>query len=373
MTANSTVCSNSLVDAAVSWLRERLPDDWEIAPTQRAEFHGPAAGRTDAALDLRGPNGVYATVAVEAKQTFGPKDIDRLLGGMGRVLRTLAGNVAILIVAPWLSPRTQQLLRAEGINYLDLTGNALLRLDNPTLFLQTEGAGKDPSPVPRGTARVQGPKAGRLVRTLADVRPPYGVRDLAAAIGLTPGYVSRLLDALDEQALVRRSPRGAVAWVDVTGLLRRWADSYDVLRSNQASTYLAPAGAAKTVAALEALDQRTAVTGSFAAVRLAAVAAPAMLVAYCDRPADAADNLGLIPADQGANVVLLRPFDPVVWQRTSREPAATYVAPSQVAVDCLTGNGRMPAEGDALLAWMTDNEDSWRLTALPTVASLEWQ
>jgi hypothetical protein len=30
----------------------------------------------------------------------------------------------------------------------------------------------------------------------------------------------------------------------------------------------------------------------------------------------------------------------------------------------LTGTGRMPAEGEALIAWMAENEASWRLSSL---------
>ena len=89
-----------------------------------------------------------------------------------------------------------------------------------------------------------------------------------------------------------------------------------------------------------------------------------MLLAYCDSPAALAKELGLLPAEEGANVVLGEPFDPVVWQGDETEKGLRYAAPSQVAVDCLTGNGRMPAEGEALLSWMQENEDAWRLPSL---------
>jgi len=36
----------------------------------------------------------------------------------------------------------------------------------------------------------------------------------------------------------------------------------------------------------------------------------------------------------------------------------------QAALDCLTGNARMPAEGGALLTWMGKNEARWRTGAL---------
>jgi DNA-binding transcriptional ArsR family regulator len=364
MSANSGLPEDDLVERAVAWLRERLPASWEVGRTSRVELREPSGGRAEAALDLRGPSGAYVTIAVEAKRAFGPRDVHRLQGSLGRVFRTLAGNVPSLVVSPWLSQRTQELLRKEGINYLDLTGNALLRLDNPTVIIETQGASKDPSPAPRSKARIQGPKAGRLVRMLVDVSPPYGVRDLAEAADLSPGYVSRLLDPLDDEALVERNARGRVESVDIGGLLRRWAGAYDVFKSNRATSYLVPAGVSATLPRLAILEERFAVTGSFAAVRLAAVAGPALLTAYCDDPAVIADALDLLPTDQGANVVLLQPFDPVVWERTSTDGRITYVAPSQTAIDCLTGNGRMPAEGDALVQWMTDNTEAWRLPAL---------
>ena len=364
MAANDGLTENEMVEAAVAWLRDRLPQNWEVGPTSRAEFQTPN-GRGDAAIDVKGPMGTYTTIVVEVKRVFGPRDVDRLLGGVARTLRTLAGHIPILVVAPWLSQRTQELLGEQGLNYLDLTGNALIRLDSPTVYLQAQGAGKDPNPPQRSKARVQGPKAGRLIRFLVDVRPPYGVRDLAAATDLAPGYVSRLLDTLDDEALVGRSERGRVESVDIGRLVRRWVETYDIFRSNKAQRYLAPAGAASALDQLRKVGTRAAVTGSFAAGRIAPVAAPTLLAVYVEDPRAVVDALGLIPADQGANVALLTPFDPVVWERASLVDDLTYVAPSQAAADCLTGNGRMPAEGEALLQWMTENESLWCLDKLP--------
>lgn len=365
MTANIARSENKPAQAAVPWLRARLPKRWEVGPTSRIQDQAAPGTRIDAAIDIRDPNGTFTTMIVEVRQSFTPREIERLLGGMARTMRALTPQIPILVVAPWLSPRSQELLAAENLNYLDLTGNARIRLDNPTLFIETRGAAKDPNPVPRNKTRVQGPKAARLIRLLAEVRPPYGVRQLATVAGLGPGYVSRVLDTLNDEALIERSPRGGVESVDVPRLLRRWAQTYDIFRANTTSRFLAPGGANNLMTKLVEVQARVAVTGSFAAVRLAPVAGPALLVAYTDEPAALAKSLGLIPTDEGANVALLVPFDQVVWERTTTEDGITYVAPSQAAVDCLTGNGRMPAEGDALVSWMTENEDRWRLPSLP--------
>jgi hypothetical protein len=371
MGANADMRATDLVDLAVTWLGSRVPSTWAVERSRRnsPEGSGEAAG-ADAFIELRAPNGTYTTLAVEARESMEPRDVEQLLPGLARSLRALAGYVPLLIVAPWLSPRTQELLAAESLNFLDLTGNALVKLDNPAVFIQAAGAARNPAPPARGPASIRGAKAARLVRLLADARPPYGVRELAGAADLNAGYISRLLDALDRDALIDRGRRGVVEDVDVAALLRAWADGYDVFKREAVSTFLATGGAAAALEKLTKLPTRSAVTGSFAAVRLAPVAAPSMLAVYCRKVAGTADALGLLAADEGANVTLLWPFDDVVWARASTADGVVYSAPSQVAVDCLSGNGRMPAEGEALLSWMVDHEDQWRARSLADLSTM---
>lgn len=355
--AKKAKSEKELLEAAISWLRTRLPCTWIVDEVEKAP---------GTMLRIQGGS-FFASVAIEAKSSLTPREATGLLRGFGRVLKSINTGTALLVVAPWLSRRTREILAADGINYIDLSGNALVRLDNPALYIETLGSDRNPEPRARGKARLRGPKAGRLIRLLLDVRPPYGPGEIAEATSLAPGYVSRLLDTLYAEALIERAPRGPVESVDTVGLIRRWADSYDVFKTNKPTTFIAPAGLAQLLERLAVeLDPEpgVAITGSFAAARLEPVSAPSQLLFYCERPALFARELGLLPAEDGANVVLLEPYDPVVWQRCSVETGLPYVAPSQAAVDCLTGNGRMPAEGEALLTWMQANEEGWRLGAL---------
>jgi hypothetical protein len=366
MQGNSAISDTDLIGRAVAWLGERLPERWEV------ERVGPDGNTPDgplgddAVLYIRSPNRTIGTLAVQARSSLEPREAASLLPSLAQTLRRLAGSTPVLVVAPWLSERTRQLLKDQEINYIDLTGNALLSLPSPGLFISAEGATRNPAPSPRGRPLVRGPRAARLIRLLADVRPPYGVSELARAADLTPGYVSRLLNALDSEALLARSRRGVVEQVDFVALLRRWSESYDVLQTNRAFAFLAPNGAADAMRRLGAgaSNNRYLITGSFAAVRMAPVAAPALLLAYSDDPPLLARELGLLPADEGANVVLLGPFDPVVWERSTDEDGLRYACPSQVAADCLSGTGRMPVEAEALLDWLLANESAWRWESL---------
>lgn len=367
MAANSISEETDLLDRAADWLRSVLPPTWTVAVSDRTlTTPGGQQAQVDGFIDVTTQQG-QVNFLVEAKRSLMPKDAEQMFSGVARRYRQLSPyNAAILVVAPWLSARTRDVLATDGINYIDLTGNARLEVASPALFLSYQGASRDPQPAPRGKARVRGPKAGRLIRFLVDVSPPYTVSGIASATRLAPGYVSRLLESLDDEALVERSRRGQVTATDVPAILRRWTETYDVFKTNTRQLFVAangPADLLKRVGASPQSDEIV-ITGSFAAVRLAPVAAPALLVAYVQDVEATAETFRLLPADSGANVVLLRPFDEVVWERTSVDARVMYASPSQVTMDCLTGNGRMPAEGEALLTWMMENELAWRAPSI---------
>ena len=151
-----------------------------------------------------------------------------------------------------------------------------------------------------------------------------------------------------------------VLWAD---LIRRWSADHRGLEANASRLFLAPQGIPAFLRDLAGWAARTpsgryAVTSSFAAAERAPVAPPSLLVCYVDAPIGAAEKTGLMRATGAGNVYLCEPLDPVVFQRTWTKGDITYTALAQVAADCLTGPDRMPAEGEALLAWMAANQDS---------------
>jgi len=75
----------------------------------------------------------------------------------------------------------------------------------------------------------------------------------------------------------------------------------------------------------------------------------------------------LLEVDSGADTVLIRPENNAAMRRAEIEDGLRYAAPSQVAIDCLSGSGRRPAEGEAVIEWMAAHEDLWRL---PNITAL---
>jgi hypothetical protein len=152
MSANVEAREMDGVEDAVLWLRDRVPGSWKVE--RRPVDSGTRGAGTDASIEIQA-GGVFSTVIVEARPRLAPRDVERLFGSLGRKLRASSPHTKLLVVAPWLSARTRALLDAEDVNYIDATGNALVRLDNPALFVRMQGASREPSPAARAPARVR--------------------------------------------------------------------------------------------------------------------------------------------------------------------------------------------------------------------------
>lgn len=357
--------SETLLEQALDVLVGLLPPGWTV---ERA--HGPAQddGLSDERFFVKDRGGTGRAILVDARLRTTPAELDKAYNDpLARRMRRDAGS-PILVVGRYLSSRSRQILEEAGINYLDLTGNARIAIDYPGLSVRTEGAQREPTPRRRPERGISGPAAGRIIRALADFRPPSSVTRLAELAEVSAGYCSRTLQALEREALIRRDNRGTVEDVDWPAMLRRRGNAVPLFVKERTDTYIARSGVQGTLEALRNLEDRQyAVTGSFAAARIRAVAAPVGLAIYSPEPKELAEALNLLPAEQGADVRIVRPADNGVFARSATSDSIRWVAPSQVVLDCLGGTGRMPQEGEAVLEWMIENEDEWRIT--PGVSS----
>jgi len=335
------------VQAVADVIRRRLPRGWSVA------LRLPVGGRRQ--LVLEAPDGRRAEFLVLSRKRVSPRDVPNLV-------RQAEGE--LLLVTPFLSPRSRELLVEAGMSYVDATGNLRVVASDPAIFLEDRGEDRDPDRRPRPLRSLKGAAAGRVVRALCDFVPPYGVLRLADIASTPLGTVSRVVSLLEEEALLIRDERKQIISVDWPALIARWVRDYSVRTSNGLHTYLEPRGLTALVAQLGRLD-RYAITGSMAR---ASVAPARLAMIYVEDAASGAQTLGLVPTEAGANVWLLEPYDEVVFDRPQSlsfgrgAQSATVIAaaPGQVAADLLTSPGRGPQEAQALLDKMKGDEDGWR-------------
>ncbi len=287
----------TLVQEASRVLATRLPPGWK----QRVKrLESRPQGRPDAILDVTGPDGAKVRLSVEAKMGLVP----RAVADLKARLDGYSSNPG-LVISTFLSRSTRERLRAENLN----------------------------------------------------LPPPLPISDVAAQAKVDISYASRLVEWLSREALVERRPRGPVQSVDRAALIRRWAQDYEVLTSNDARGYLDPRGLDHFTRGLSggAIRGRYALTGSIAANRIAPIAPARLAMLYVDNVTSMAAALNLRPTETGANVMLLAPFDDVVFERTWKDGGLTIVAASQAAVDLLTSPGRAPSEAEAILERLAGN------------------
>ena len=370
---NEINSGTKLLSTVARDIRGRLPSRWALLNRGEEVRVGQGIGRTrviDAILEIRDPQGISTSIVVEAKDT--PVEPNRvsfaaeMLLELTRLVSEEDGELDAapvpMMLSPFLSPLARERLVAAGISYADSTGNLRLSADKPAIFIETQGQDRNPFRENRPLQSLKGSRAARAVRSFLDYRPPFGTRELAGETQNSLATVSRVSDLLVREAIiVRDGPRGRISSVDWETLVRRWAMDYDFAKANSLTTYLEPRGPSVLFDRLREVDFQYAVTGSFAAVRLAPVAEPRLVTLYAADPGDAADRLGLRPAETGGNVVIARPFDPVVFERTESADGIIYARVTQVMLDLMTGPGRGPAEAEGLLEWMRENEETWKL------------
>jgi hypothetical protein len=320
-----------------------------------------AVGRPDAWLKVGAPDGTSQIAIVEIETRLEPRFVPIVVDRLRRY-REVQGDLAALVAARYLSPRTRELLADHGIGYFDATGNLRLVLEHPAVYIETAGAMSDPWPAHSDAKlrSLKGPIAGRVVRALCDLRPPYGIQELAERSGTSLASVSRVCTFLDLEALIVRGKRGRVVDVKWPELIHRWTADYNFAKANISRTFLEPRGLPALLAKLQDTAEPYSVTGSLAATGVAPIAAPRLATIYVTDIEQAGDDLRLRPADAGANVILAEPFDAVAFDRRVQRDGIYYAAFSQVAADLLTSPGRGPAEGEELIRWMERHEDAWR-------------
>ncbi|GAA2210648.1 hypothetical protein GCM10009850_061070 [Nonomuraea monospora] len=317
--------------------------------------------RFDALWQVTAPDGTSVVLLVEAKRVVLRRDLTVLHQQLDAAAKQHPGSHG-LVVARYLSPPVRKWLSEAGLSYIDATGNMALNVSKPGLYLADRGADHDPwrgTGRPRGT--LKGAPAAKVVRALVDYGRSWTIRELVKAADSSTGSTYRVIEFLENEDLVTRNSSGAVVVPSWVALLRRWSEDYGFVRNSRVTRWIAPRGLPDLMRRASENPVQYAVTGTLAASTWAPYAPARAAMIYTADAQHTARLWDLRPADAGANVMLAEPETDVVFTRTLTDASGfTIAAPSQVAVDLMTGPGRSPSEAEELIEWMTRHESSWR-------------
>lgn len=246
-----------------------------------------------------------------------------------------------LVVVPFMSPGGRERCEAAGVSWVDLSGNARLRVAEGGLRVAVWVDGRpDAFRSPGRPRNAFAPKAARVARLLLeDPGRPWTQAEIARATGLGPDYVSRIVRDLEDDRLAERAD-GAVRVPDPALLLDAWADSDAFSHGAIAGHVPGRSGEERARRLHDALGGhglRHAVTGLAAAWAYTHAAAFRSVSCYVEGGVDvrarALADAGFRADSAAPNARVLVPSDDGVFSGARPAEGLICVAPVQAFVD----------------------------------------
>jgi hypothetical protein len=321
-------------------------------PFCRVAFDPPQPSDADRGIDSSGRfvlRDRAVAFALEAKRIGQPRFAREAAYNLRRY-GSLNPDVYGIFVAPFVAEEAAKILDAEGMGYVDLSGNCRLCFDD--VYVRRTG-NENKFARRRDLRSLFSPKSERVLRVLLiDPARSWKVQDLANATKVSLGQVSNVKRNLENREWVMRSETG-IRLSKPERLLSEWKDNYDLARS-QRRDYFTLERLERFEARLAERMSRTkrdyALTAFSAAARFAPAVRYQRAYAYVtDAPERVAQELELKPVESGANVTLIEPYDEGVYLGAADKGGASVVSPVQAYLDLSKLRGRGEEAAEALL------------------------
>ncbi len=341
--------ARSVERGALRRLPQLLADLIEESSVEVVEEHATSGRRADLVVrDSRGRLWVC-----EVKMSSGPGQVER---AAGQLKSDAQADAIPLLVVPFMSKAGSEAADRARLNWIDLSGNASIRVEN--LLVRVQG---NPNQF-RSPGRPSSPFAPRSARVaralLLDPVRWWRQKDLAEATGLDDGSVSRVVRRLDDEMLLEQHgrelrPRSPGLLLDAWAQDYRF-DRHDVLAAHVSGTGIELARSLND--RLDALDVHHAFTGLAAAWALDQFASFRLTTVYVDGdPRDVAERLAIRVAPKGANVQLVGPEDIGVFLGEEDHDGIRCVSTVQVYLDLL----HLPERADEAAQHLRDRRLTW--------------
>lgn len=310
---------------------QQLLESWLERPRIRS-MRGAREGRTDLIVE-QGP----LRMAVELKGAGDSAAVGAAIAAAKAAASRLGRNVLPVVVVPYMGAVGKKLCADAGVSWFDLSGNA--HIVAPGLRILIDG--KPNQFVRRGRPGTAfAPKSSRIARRLLiDPQKPWRQQDLAHAAGLDDGFTSRIIQRLEHDRLVERTPNGSVRVRDANLLLDAWSEVYDFEKHAIVRGHVSARDGEELVARTsDALEEkiRYAATGLAAAYLYTEFAAFRLATFFVERrpPEPLLKALGFREENRGANVWLVIPNEIGVFDGADETSKVAHcVHPVQAYVD----------------------------------------
>lgn len=323
---------NELIESAAEAIKVLLA---EVPPIHLGKFeYEPLRGenRPDLLVHLDVRNHPRILVC-EVKPNGQPRNVRLAIQQLHNYVLNFKEEALPVLIAPYLSPKSQKLCRENGTGYLDLHGNARIVFDG--VFIERIVSGK-PRTERRDLKSLFKPKSAQVLRVLLRQPDcPWRVAQLAEEASVSIGHVSNVRSGLLAREWAQVSEEGLFL-SDPNALLDAWSAEYEPPTGKRIGYYTTLHGSTFEEAVRQILHAGPgggqAILASFSAAQwLAPYGRTGSQYFYADQKGleKLEDCLKLSVASKGENVVVTLLKDKGLFNDTLR-PARGIVCTSAV-------------------------------------------
>jgi DNA-binding MarR family transcriptional regulator len=296
------------------------------------------------------------TIVFEVKSIGEPRMAEQTITQLRLETRALP-NAYLAFGAPYISERSREICKSEGIGYVDLVGNAYLQF-GPVLIDCVSG---DCKVIDRRELKsIFSPKATRVVRALLQAPSERArITKLAKDCSMSPAGVYFVVQSLDLKGFVTRGDDRTIILSEPRRLLLEWAKNWSVEKSQVVRYFSFEKGPERLISQISQAAKRLNVDYAFTGMAGASMVAP--FTRYDDvwfyakgDTQKLVKELDLRPVSSGANVVVLDPYDEGVFYGVRNLRGAQVVSNIQLFVDLYTYPARGQEQAEELLKKMPD-------------------
>ncbi len=304
-------------------------------------------GGPDYRIRIQGQN-FTQTIFLEIKTLGTPNSIRQAVNSLSKQLQNDPLTYGV-IVAPYISSKSDAIIKEAGIGYVDLSGNCSIAFQQ--VYIRRENMANR-YPFTTGLSSIYSPKSERILRVLLSYPyRPWKAVDLAKEARVSLGMITQVGKKLIEEEWLKKTSQG-VSLIQPASLLEDWTNHYSIQQNTLNQYY--------SVKSLQSIEQDIAdqcnqlnipyaLTAFSACNRLAPMVRGQRAMVYVDRDMDiVAENAGLKSVDSGANIILIQPYDEGVYWNVKQINGIRIVDPVQAYLDVKKYPGRGEEAADFL-------------------------
>jgi hypothetical protein len=308
----------------------------------------PARGCADAMAQVQLPNGKRVTLTIEECPSGQPRSVRMAINNL-LLLRQQYPKAYPIVVAPYISPESAEIICREGVGYLDQAGNARLTFGH--VYIRRDGY-PNRHVKRRDLRSLYSPKAERVLRSLLlEPKRLWRLETLAKTAGVSLGQASNVKRLLEDREWLARDAAGLVL-KQPQKLLDEWAANHRFTRNAVHDYYSLdpmPQSEANLAAACSRLEARYAFTGFSSAARLAPMVRYQRATAYVVGAEGVAESIGFKAVSSGANISLIEPNDEGVLAGATEIDGIRITSAVQTYLDLRSLKGRGEEAAQAVL------------------------